>query len=221
MGATAKGVELMNWRDVPIPPRMRHLPKDKRGFPVFYVALVDRNGEPVFTANDSSLLARCSKRDLCAICGTKLFRFRWFVGGPLSAFDPRGAYADGPLHDDCMRYAMQVCPYLAAVNYSKDLAEQRASKVAAQGIAVITHAALKGQPPVFVCVKSTGTIVSTLANGLETYKPVRPVRGVEFWRGAKQISEQDARPLIADYIVARQNQEITESEVYFPKETVS
>ena len=36
----------------------------------------------------------------------------------MSAFHPDGAYIDPPLHYECMRYAMQVCPYLAAPRYA-------------------------------------------------------------------------------------------------------
>ena len=38
---------------------------------------------------------------------------QWLVGGPASAFHPRGAYVDTPTHYACLRYALQMCPHLA------------------------------------------------------------------------------------------------------------
>jgi len=42
----------------------------------------------------------------------------WMIGGPLSAFHPQGVYIDTPVHYDCGKYALQVCPYSAVSLYS-------------------------------------------------------------------------------------------------------
>ena len=37
----------------------------------------------------------------------------------MSAFHPQGAYIDPPLHHECMRFAVQTCPYLVNQKYQK------------------------------------------------------------------------------------------------------
>lgn len=107
-----------------IPPRMARLPKDSRGYPVPFLVMVDKTGKPHFTINDDRKRALCLIKDLCAICGLKLLRGRWFVGGPGSAFHPHGAYVDPPMHAECARYALAVCPFLAAPSYSKRIEDK-------------------------------------------------------------------------------------------------
>jgi hypothetical protein len=102
---------------IPIPERMKHLGIDRRGYPIPWSVYRDPDGRPHFTIFNNVLRARGIRDDLCGICGTKLFRGRWFVGGPVSAFDPRGTYIDPPMHHECSSYALTVCPYLAAPNY--------------------------------------------------------------------------------------------------------
>src|SRR5215467_3254160 len=109
----------MDFRCVPIPDRMRHLDRDHRGYPIFAMALRDRDGRAHFTVNDHTVIERLLATDCCSLCGTKLFRGRWFVGGPSAALHPRGAYVDPPMHDECVHYALRVCPYLSAPNYAK------------------------------------------------------------------------------------------------------
>jgi hypothetical protein len=99
--------------EVPLPKMMQHLRLDERGYPIFYIAQVDKTGKPHFTINNHELRNNCLEKDLCEICGKKLYRGRWFVGGPMSAFHPDGVYNDPPMHTECKDYAMQVCPWLA------------------------------------------------------------------------------------------------------------
>ena len=37
----------------------------------------------------------------------------------MSALHPNGAYIDPPLHHECMRFALQTCPYLISTKYTK------------------------------------------------------------------------------------------------------
>ena len=104
---------------VPIPERMRHLPVDHRGYPVPVIVITGKDGKPAFAVNDIDMQNRMLDEDRCSICGGKLFRGRWLVGGCLSAFACKGMFADAPLHEECVHYALQVCPYLAAPNWKK------------------------------------------------------------------------------------------------------
>ena len=87
----------MNWRDVPLPERMQRLDKDQRGLPIPFIVQLDAaTGRQYFTINDERKVEACRQHDLCAICGQKLLRGRWFVGGPASAFHEHGCYIDTP-----------------------------------------------------------------------------------------------------------------------------
>lgn len=213
---------MKNWRSVPIPERMRDLPRDRRGFPIFVIALRDKAGDPVFTVNDQRVQHRCVLEDRCMICGTKLFRGRWLVGGPMSAFDPAGTYADGPMHHDCMTYAMKVCPYLATPNYTKDLAALSIPKMAGEGVTTVEAGTLAGQPTVFVAVMTTQTIdVNYNAAYVPYFKPRRPYTRIEYWRGGGLLTEPIAKPMIAEYMEMRSTQEATPTVVHFPSELTS
>lgn len=107
-----------DWRDVEVPYLMRALPKDHRGYPIPVVVLIDRDGKSHFAVNDHAKSHSCMLMRLCHICGGPLRKGRYyFVGGPLSA--GHGQYMDGPMHEQCGRYALRVCPYLAAPRYSQ------------------------------------------------------------------------------------------------------
>src|SRR5215472_13925800 len=96
-----------------VPSRMAHLPLDPRGYPIPANVYRDAQGRPHFTINDDRKRLEQLRRDACPICDQSLYIGRWFVGGPLSAFHPNGAYIDLPMHHECATYALQVCPYLA------------------------------------------------------------------------------------------------------------
>lgn len=104
-------------KHVPIPERMAGLERDHRGYPVPANVMRDGKGLPVFTVNninwviENQITAAVPK---CGICGGDLeIGDMYFLGGPVSALHPHGAFADGPLHLECGEYAVQVCPWLA------------------------------------------------------------------------------------------------------------
>jgi hypothetical protein len=167
---------------------MRMLPRDKRGYPVPYMVLWDNAGRPHFTVNDEEKRRHCLAKDLCAICGSKLFRGRWFVGGPLSAFHEGGQYLDPPLHHECMQYAMQVCPFLAAPSFTRmmDTLTVKAENLDADVTALIDPTVIPDKPEVFVAVMARGQ--SYRDTGAQIYiRPVRPYIRVEFWRNGVEL----------------------------------
>jgi|SRR5215475_6720162 len=177
------------WRSIPIPERMRHLDRDHRGYPIFAMAFRDRDGRPHFTINDDLLRHQMLVEERCSLCGTKLFRGRWFVGGPSSALHPRGAYVDPPMHDECVHYALRVCPYLATPGYNK-LIENR--KVLPESGAVFARHENVGpiQPSLFVAVLARGQTV--LSEGLGEYiKPKRPYMRMEYWRHGQRLDDAE------------------------------
>lgn len=190
----------MNWKDVPIPERMKKLPRDPRGLPVPFVILW-QGGRHHFTVNDQKKVAHCLNTDRCAICGQPLFRGRWFVGGPLSAFHPDGWYIDTGLHKECMEYALQVCPYLAAPNYSGRLDDATINPAEGEVITVIDNTVIPERPKLFCAVMAVGQEVK---HSFTTHyvKPKRPYRDVLYWREGRQLTTDEGEALVAEALRA-------------------
>lgn len=180
---------------VQIPPRMRSLPVDRRGYPVPFIVVRDKDGVPHFTINNHELVMKCIKEDLCAICGQKLFRFRWFVGGPLSAFHESGCYNDTPLHHECAQFALRVCPHLAAPKYSKRIGENAVDRVNADFKFLVDTTMIPERPIVFVSAMSTGQKYITPFPGVVRVHPIRPYRRVEYWRHGSQLPSTEGEKL--------------------------
>lgn len=159
---------------------MKHLKLDRRGFPIPWGVYIDQSGKPFFTLNDLARHKEIQKRDLCPICGTKLFRGRWFVGGPGAAFMPTGAYLDPPMHSECAHYALKVCPFIAAPKF-KRLGEKL---IPSDGVIMVDQQADDARPLVFVAVMTTKQM---FFSGKGYFKPLMPYSGIEFWREGEQL----------------------------------
>jgi len=178
--------------EVPIPKRMSMLRRDSRGYPIPFNVLRDVDGKPFFAINDDRVRARCLKEKRCAICGYRLDKLMWLVGGPLSAFHENGCYQDTPLHHDCMTYALQVCPYLSMPNYLGriDAAGLDPAKLPAGMPAVLVdHTQIAERPEVFVAV----AILKYAFTDNGYIKPERPYKQVEYWRDGKQVSLEEVK----------------------------
>jgi hypothetical protein len=118
--------------DVPLPDRMRGLPRDHRGFviPYFVAWLRDGNevnpgdGEPDFRILSPARMARCIRLDLCWLCGQKLGTRKVFAIGPMCA--ATRTTMEPPGHYECAVYSVKVCPFLSRpkmVRNEKDMPE--------------------------------------------------------------------------------------------------
>jgi len=172
---------------VPIPERMLRLDRDARGYPIPVSVFRDSTGRPHFTINDETTRQRVIARDACPICGQKLLRGRWFVGGPASAFHARGAYIDPPIHDECAHYALQVCPYLAAPNYDKRIEDRTLPE--GETRLLIDNTMMPERPGTFVAVMVTrqDKVSDDILNLVKYLRPRRPYRRIEFWRHGVHI----------------------------------
>jgi len=184
---------------IEIPDRMRHLKIDARGYPIPCMVLIDQNGLPHFSINNEQMRLRVIRRDLCSICGTKLFRGRWLVGGALSAFHPDGAFIDPPMHSECAHYALQVCPYLAAPRYAGEIGVTKAKAHAdalTDNMVLIDHTMMPGRPlnDLFIALMTTRPIqiFDTL-----NIKPKPPYNVVEYWRRGERLPDQEGKALVA------------------------
>jgi hypothetical protein len=127
----------MNTSDIPVPTRLAYRPKDRRGYPIPYIAYIDASGTPQFTINNHAKVLDVVKRRACALCGRGLEQFDasagrpptarhcWFVGGARCFLHPAGAFLDPPAHYDCAVYALKVCPYLAAPSYARRIGDKK------------------------------------------------------------------------------------------------
>lgn len=184
---------------VAIPERMRHLKVDPRGYAVPFGVMHDANGVPHFAVNDEQERQRSIRDDLCSICGKKLFRGRWFVGGARSAFDPHGAYIDMPMHDECAHYALQVCPYLAAPRYSGEIGPKKWDAAPKTGTFInVDPTMIPGRPPLFVAVMAIGQRMVD-GSAVQNYVvPTRPYRRIEFWQHGVELPPSDGYALAAE-----------------------
>lgn len=96
--------------DYPIPNIMKDLTLDERGYPIpYFVPIV--NGKPEFRYQDGKKRQICIDRKLCSVCGKKLYdKSYWFISGPMGLMNK--VHSDAPMHEDCARYSINVCPHL-------------------------------------------------------------------------------------------------------------
>lgn len=183
-----------DWRTVPVPERMKKLPRDARGYPIFAMAFRDDSGRPHFTVNDGAIRQRMIKQDRCSICDGVLLRGRWFIGGDRSAFDPLGAYIDPPVHSECAHYALRVCPYLAAPAYAslihgRTVPDDASLMVVDQTAIDSPTTADEIRPHLFVAVLARGQrFMPTQAGGV--LLPAKPYIAVEYWQHGEQLARE-------------------------------
>jgi hypothetical protein len=187
---------------IAIPERMRHLKIDARGYPIPSMVLIDSAGRPHFAINDEAKRQRMIREELCSICGTKLFRGRWFVGGALSAFHPHGAFLDPPMHAECSRFALQVCPYLAAPRYSAEIGIAKAKAHAnalTDSMVLVDRTMMPGRPheDLFIALMTTRRIQIFDNTNL---KPTPPYNAVEYWRRGQRLSDREGEAMVAEAI---------------------
>jgi len=128
-----------------IPKLMEHLPIDDRGYPVpYFVPMV--NGKPDFRFQDSRKKKVCRDFLKCSVCGNRLFaKSFWFITGPMGFHN--ATVSDEPMHEDCARYSLAVCPHLFFLK-----AERRETNVPAA--AVKNPNVLLGKPEHIFLIKA-------------------------------------------------------------------
>ena len=149
-----------------------------------------------FTVNDDRKAWRALREGLCPICGERLGRFLWLVGGPRSAFHPGGCYLDLPGHRECMEFALQTCPYLAAPKYLGRIDVAHPEQLPPEARVVLDETMSPDRPEIFVAVACHS--VEMLERGpLQPYlKPAPPFLDYTFWRHGQQIPAHRALPIL-------------------------
>lgn len=186
--------------DVPIPDRMKALARDARGYPIPFIALIDSSGVAHFSTNDTTKTYRCHYEGRCGICGQKLLAAKWFVGGPLSAFHPDGAYFDAPMHGECAEYACRVCPWIAAPNYARSIARSvmktLQEKEGAHRV-MIDPTVREERPSFFVAIRVRDYTIRQTPPLFLTFVPKRPPRGMRFFKHGQEIGVSDVTEMLA------------------------
>lgn len=113
--------------DLPeLPPRMRKLPLDARGYPVpWFVAFID--GKPDFRVIRENGVPDAHNHRLCWLCGEKRGTYQAFVVGPMCGINR--VSAEPPAHLECAEYAVRACPFLTrplAERSKRDMPEHQA-----------------------------------------------------------------------------------------------
>ncbi len=194
---------MRNWKKVEIPGLMRGLELDKRGYPIPFNVMRDKNGVPQFAINDDAVVEKCIAEKLCHVCGNHLMTDTWLIGGPQSAFHLLGAYIDPPVHKACGEYALQVCPYLAVSNYSGKFtvdqinAEDFETEENGKRI-FINPTQDSNRVPFFVFSRVSKIEIRRQGIGKRLIIPIKPYMEVEFWNDGERITEQQAEILMKE-----------------------
>jgi hypothetical protein len=124
--ADGRGDAPANWRDVPMPPGVAALPRDRRGYPVFATIApsegIAEDGKVDFRMLNVEAHVRCARERRCAICDEKLDALFVFIGGPMCV--KARVFGDMALHPGCADYARRVCPFLVNAERQYDLRDK-------------------------------------------------------------------------------------------------
>jgi len=183
---------MRNWKQVEIPPKMQHLKRDKRGYPIPSIILIDKDGQPNFIVNNDVEVMRHLAEKRCHVCGLQLHDDMWMIGGPKSAFNPRGAFIDGPVHKECGEYALQVCPYLAVSNYKgkqtmDDIDAGKFDVPEGRVLAFVNPTQDQNRVPFFAFVKVGSYKVRLREPVTKIVVPEKPYLEEEFWNDGVRI----------------------------------
>lgn len=80
-------------------------------FPIPFVTHIREDGRPDFRVHDNARRADCAAHRLCQLCGTALGDVICFVGQRHSV--ERRTFGEPPMHEACLEWAWEVCPFLA------------------------------------------------------------------------------------------------------------
>lgn len=166
-----------------VPLLMRDLPRDPRGFPITYTSMVMPDGRYDFTRADHFKWLACVKGRLCGLCGSRLPKKIWFIGGPLSMTNRM--FFDLAMHEECARYALLVCPYLAVKGYRG--AKKRNLE---EGDGFISHELTSSdstKPKVFGLAVTDG-YVAVRFQGDELVQAKRWMRDIEWWDAGQPVA---------------------------------
>lgn len=177
------------WRDlqsIAIPDLMKGLAKglakDVRGYPIPFTVKFGPDGLPDFRVVDENRWLEAVTERRCGICGGRLHGHVAFVGGPRSM--RHSLFYDAAMHPGCARYAVQVCPFIAAPKFAYSRAEPNMP-----GVSIVTlETATTTRPDYFGLGITRGFTV--VQNGPEPALKAYEWAGVEWWKEGVQHANE-------------------------------
>jgi hypothetical protein len=109
-----------------------------------------------------------------------------------------GMFTSPPGHEECVRYAVRVCPYIAASNYSRLIEDKTLKPEAIHGELQVHDNQIKPPRPLFFALARTSgvkLIASHDGSGQNYILPRRPWKEVEFWLNGKPITQAQAEKI--------------------------
>ena len=186
-------------KDVPIPFSLSKNERDRRGLPIPFIVYRDENGVPHFTVDDRQTVNMVLAKKLCGLCGKPLkLGQMWFVAGPVTAFHEDGLSIEPHAHEECARYAVQVCAFLAAPNYARRIEAKTLNLEAVHDNAQINKSHEPPPRPIFFALARTSGIKIIEADDgsdLKYIQPRRPWKEIEFWKHGERITQAEAEQI--------------------------
>lgn len=188
---------------VEVPKSLRKRPRDRRGYPIPFIVFLDTQKRPHFTINDQQKHDHVTRKGLCSLCGEKLKEAKgepgvWFIGGPVCFLSPMGAFLDPGMHEDCARYAVQVCPYIAAPRYATRIDERTLKPEFTPSDTMIVGDMTEqtDRPTIFALGRCAG--YTTVQHGPQTaLRAIGDWLTLEFWEHGRKLSEEEAKDKVA------------------------
>jgi hypothetical protein len=138
-------------------------------------------------------------KKLCGLCGKPLkLGQMWFVAGPMTAFHEDGLSIEPHGHEECLRYAVQVCAFLAAPNYARRIEDKTLKSAAIHEGAQVNKSHTPPPRPIFFALARTSGVKLIDADdgtGVQYIQPRRPWKYVEFWKNGEPITLAEAEQL--------------------------
>jgi hypothetical protein len=174
---------------VEMPRALRKRPRDRRGYPIPFIVLIDAQKRPHFTINNGERVIAAGRKKLCGLCGGKLRGDIAFVGGPVCFFSAMGAFSDPPMHAECARYAIRVCPYLAAPSYAKRIDDKTLRPGATpNGVLINTDIAVPDdRPAAFVLGATDRYEMFFRDDGAPLFRCAGRWTDLEVWQHGRQL----------------------------------
>jgi hypothetical protein len=167
------------------PGRLAHRPRDSRGFVVPYTQHVGPDGTPDFRVMDVDRVNEALRRRLCSMCGGRIERDVYFIGGPLCVAN--GYFYDPPMHRDCAVYAMTTCPHLARIKGRYAPVPESIGG----GAFVIVGDMDTEKAEWFGLMRTSGYTFGSDRKGMTIIKARMPWRSVERWRGGERMEDDE------------------------------
>ena len=180
--------------DLPaLPPRMKNLPKDERGYPTpWFVVWLDKAGEPVKPGTEGATpdfrviapgkLALAFKMHRCWICGATIVgHAKVFVLGPMCVVNR--TTSEPPSHRACAEFAARACPFLVRPRQKRNPKNMPEDKLAPAGIHIDRN-------PGAVALYQTGTFTPFRAGDGVLFQLGRPIKVDWYAQGRPATREE-------------------------------